>query len=302
MTTTILPDEGRRRRRKRRLVAIAFAFPALAINLLVIAGPAVSSLYYAWTDWNGFSAPNFTGLENAKRLIEDPTFWNALGHNFIWLVLFLTVPMVMGLVGAFMVSRVRRGASLFRVVFFIPYVIASVVNAQIWKSLLDPATGIAAQLDKMGITWLNDVYFFGDSNLSLYSVAFVDNWHFWGFLVVLFLAAMQGVDPSLFEAARIDGAGPLREFWHITLPGIRATLMFAIMIISLGSLLAFDYSFALTAGGPAGSSDLVSLLVNRTAFTALEPGYASFMALVISLLGGVFLVIFHFIRRNEDTR
>ncbi|GAA0422026.1 sugar ABC transporter permease [Acrocarpospora corrugata] len=302
MTTTTLSDEGRRRRRKRRLVALAFSTPALAINLLVIAGPAVSSLYYAWTDWDGFSAPNFTGLENAKRLLGDPTFWNALGHNFIWLVLFLTVPMAMGLVGAFMLSRVRRGASLFRVVFFIPYVIASVVNAQIWKSLLDPATGIAAQLDKMGITWLNDVYFFGDSNLSLYSVAFVDNWHFWGFLVVLFLAAMGGVDPSLFEAARIDGAGPFREFWHVTLPGIRATLMFAIMIISIGSLLAFDYAFAITGGGPAGSSDLVSLLVNRTAFTGLEPGYASFMALAISLLGGVFLVIFHYIRRNEESR
>ncbi|GAB1823834.1 carbohydrate ABC transporter permease [Herbidospora sp. RD11066] len=302
MTTTTLEAERRRRRRGRRMVAIAFAFPALAINLLVIAGPAVSSLYYAWTDWNGFSAPRFTGLENALRLMDDPTFWNALGHNFIWLAIFLSVPTIMGLVGAFMLSRIKRGASLFRVIFFIPYVIASVVNAQIWKSLLDPATGIAAQLDKMGITFLNDVYFFGDSNLSLYSVAFVDNWHYWGFLVVLFLAAMQGVEPALFEAARIDGASPFREFWHVTLPGIRSTLMFAIMIVSVGSLLAFDYSYAITGGGPAGSSDLVSLLINRTGLTGGEAGYASFMALVISLLGGIMLVIFHFIRRNEDAR
>jgi raffinose/stachyose/melibiose transport system permease protein len=274
--------------------------PALAINLLVIGGPGASSFYYAFTDWNGFSAPKFTGFANAIRLVHDADFWNAIGHNFIYMILFLTVPLAMGLVGAFMLSRIRRGTSLFRVLFFIPYLIASVVNAQVWKNILDPTTGLASQLDKIGIHWLDNVYFFGDSNLSLYSVAFVDNWHFWGFLVVLFLAAMQGVDGSQFEAARIDGANAWQEFWHITLPGIRPTLTFAIMIISLWSLLAYDYSYVLTGGGPAGSSDLVSLLVNRTAFQSLQAGYAAFIALAMSALGAVFLVIFAFIRRNED--
>ena len=108
--------------------------------------------------------------------------------------------------------------------FFIPYLIASVVNAQVWKNLLDPTGGLAVALDKIGIHWLDNVYFFGDSNLSLYSVAFVDNWQFWGFLVVLFLAAMQAVDGSQFEAARLDGANAWQEFWHVTLPGIRPTL------------------------------------------------------------------------------
>ena len=287
-------------RRRRRLVAMLFLLPALAINLLVIGGPGLSSLYYAFTDWNGFTDPKFTGFDNAIHLANDADFWNAISHNFIYMVIFLTVPMIMGLAGAFMLSRIRRGAVFFRVIFFIPYLIASVVNAQIWKNLLDPASGLAAQLDKIGIHFLDNVYFFGDSNLSLYSVAFVDNWHFWGFLVVLFLAAMQGVDASRFEAARIDGANAWQEFWHITLPGIRPTLTFAIMIISLWSLLAFDYSYVLTGGGPAGSSDLVSLLVNRTAFGSLEAGYAAFIALAMSLLGGVFLFIFSIIRRNED--
>jgi raffinose/stachyose/melibiose transport system permease protein len=292
--------EGRRARRRRRTVAMLFMLPALAINLLVIGGPGVSSFFYAFTDWNGFTAPNFTGFDNAVRLAGDADFWNAIGHNFIYMVFFLSVPFVMGLGGAFMLSRVRRGATLFRVLFFIPYLIASVVNAQIWKNLLDPATGLAAQLNQIGIHILDDVYFFGDSNLALYSVAFVDNWQFWGFLVVLFVAAMQGVDGNRFEAARIDGANAWQEFWHIALPGIRPTLTFAIMIISLWSLLAFDYAYALTGGGPAGSSDLVSLLVNRTAFGSLEAGYAAFIALAMSLLGGTFLLIFTLIRRKEE--
>jgi len=287
-------------RRRRRGIALLFLAPALVLNLIVIGGPGASSLYYAFTDWDGLSAPHWSGSDNAIRLFNDTDFWNAIGHNFIYLIVFLTVPMIMGLGGAFMLSRVRRGAALFRVLYFIPYLIASVVNAQIWKNLLDPTSGISAALDKGGIHVLDNVYFFGDSNLSLYSVAFVDNWHFWGFLVVLFLAAMQGVDGSRFEAARIDGANAWQEFWHIALPGIRPTLTFAIMIISLWSLLAFDYSYVLTGGGPAGSSDLVSLLVNRTAFQSLDAGYAAFIALAMSVLGGIFLAVFTFLRRNED--
>lgn len=291
---------GRAERRRRRTVAFLFLLPALAVNLLVIGGPGVSSLYYAFTDWNGFTAPHFTGLANAERLVGDKDFWNAIGHNFFYMIFFLTVPFVMGLAGAFMMSRIRRGTMLFRVLFFVPYLIASVVNAQIWKNLLDPASGLAAQLDKFGIHFLDDVYFFGDSRLALFSVAFVDNWHFWGFLVILFVAAMQGVDAGRFEAARIDGASAWQEFWHVALPGIRPTLIFAIMIISLWSLLAFDYAYALTGGGPAGASDLVSLLVNRTAFGSLEAGYAAFISLAMSILGAAFLVVFAIIRRNED--
>jgi len=274
--------------------------PALIVNLIVIGGPGISSFYYAFTNWNGITTPQFTGLDNFFRLVNDPDFWNAIGHNAIYMVIFMTVPLVMGLAGAFMLSRIRRGASFFRVIFFIPYLTASVVNALIWKNLLDPTYGLAAELDKIGIHWLDNVYFFGDSHLSLYSVAFVDNWHFWGFLVVLFLAAMQGVDASRYEAARLDGANAWQEFWHICLPGIRPTLTFAFMIISLWSLLGFDYPYVLTDGGPGGSSNLVALLVNQTAFEGLQAGYAAFIALMMSLLGAIFLIVFAIIRRNED--
>jgi raffinose/stachyose/melibiose transport system permease protein len=293
------PRAGRLRTRG-RLIALLFILPALAINLLVIGGPALSNLYYAFTDWDGFSTPHFTGLANAQRLIGDADFWNAIGHNFVYMAIFLTVPLAMSLAGAFMMSRIRRGAGLFRVIYFVPYLIASVVNAQVWKNLLDPTSGLASQLDKIGIHWLDGVFFFGDSNLALYSVAFVDNWQFWGFLVVLFLAAMQSVDGSQFEAARLDGANAWHEFWHITLPGIRPTLTFALIIISLWSLLAFDYAYVLTGGGPAGSSDLVSLLVNRTAFQSLQAGYAAFIALAMTLLGAVILVIRWLVSRKVD--
>lgn len=296
----LLGSRTQSRPRRRHRHSVLFLLPAIAINALVIAGPGAASIYFAFTDWSGFGQAKFTGLANARRLLHDPDFWNALSHNAFYLVFFLSVPVVMGLAGAFMLSRIRRGALFLRVVFFLPYLLASVVNAALWKNIFDTDDGLAAQLDKIGIHWLDNVYFLGDSALSLPSVAYVDNWHFWGFLVVLFLAAMQSVDTSLLEAARIDGASAWQEFWHVTLPGIRPTLVFALTIICLWSLLAFDYAYALTGGGPAGSSDLVSLLVNRTAFGSNEAGYAAFMGIVISALSAVFLVLIAVLRRHED--
>ncbi|HTL40248.1 MAG TPA: sugar ABC transporter permease [Pseudolysinimonas sp.] len=294
------PARTGRLRRRSRLIAILFVLPALVINLLVIAGPTVVSIGASFTKWNGITAPQFIGLDNWVKLAGDPSFLNAIGHNFVYLIIFLTVPMAMGLVGAFMLSRVRRGAALFRVLYFIPYLLVSVINAQIWRNLLDPEFGIASLLRGVGIHWLDDVYFFADEKFALYSVAFVDNWHFWGFLLVLFLAAMQGIDPSLYEAARIDGASAWHEFRYIVLPGILPTITFALTIIAIGSLLTYDYPFILTGGGPAGATDVGSLLVNRTAFIARQAGYASTIALALSLLSAVFLVLFSFLRRREE--
>lgn len=297
--TSLSPRRGRLRTRA-RLVAIAFVLPALAINLLVIGGPTVASIVYSFTDWNGIGAADFIGLDNWAALLTDGDFWNALAHNAIYLAIFLTVPMAMGLLGAFLLSRIRRGAALFRVLYFIPYLLASVIVAQIWKNLLDPNYGIATVLGSWGIHWLDDVYFFADGDIALFSVAFVDNWHYWGFLVVLFLAAMQGIDPSQYEAARIDGANAWQEFRYIVIPGIRPTLTFALTLIAIGSLLVYDYPFILTGGGPAGATDVAALLVNRTAFVARDAGYASAMALALSILGGVLLVLFGFLRRREE--
>lgn len=294
-----LPPGGRLRNRS-RLVAIAFVLPALLLNLLVIGGPTVSSVVYSFTNWNGLSAPTFVGFGNWAALVRDANFWNAIGHNFIYLAIFLTIPLAMGLAGAFMLSRIRRGASLFRVLYFIPYLLVSVITAQIWRNILDPELGLGAVLNGIGIHWLDDVYFFADKELALYSVAFVDNWHFWGFLVVLFLAAMQGIDASQYEAARIDGANAWQEFWYVVLPGIRPTLTFALTIIAIGSLLVYDYPFVLTNGGPAGASDVASLLVNRTAFVAHKAGYASAVALALSLLSGILLIFFSVLRRGEE--
>lgn len=287
-----------RRLARNRLIALCFIAPLVLVNLLVVTGPGIASMLYSFTDWDGIGEPTFVGLANYREMLGNPNVLSAISHNLLWTLFFLTVPMGMALLGAFLLSRLRRGQAIFRTLFFIPYVLATVVSATIWRQLLSPTAGVSVALSDMGLTWLSDVNFLGDPALALGSVAFINNWQWWGFLLVLFLAAMQGVNPSLYEAARIDGANGFREFWHITLPGIRPTLVFLTLMTVIWSFLVFDYVYILTQGGPAGSTDVLSTVLYRTAFAEQRAGYASAMAVLLSGISGAFVVGYIIIRKK----
>ena len=286
------------RRRRYRLLAWAFMLPFFLVNFVVILGPSLSTFYYAFTDWSGVGPAHFIGLANFVQLFHDADFHQAVIYNLLWVAMFLTVPIAMGLLGAFLLSQIKRFQLLFRALYFIPYVTASVVNAAVWQQLLDPQQGLAFELDRLGIHWLDNVYFLGDKKLALASVAFVDNWHFWGFLVVIFLAAMQSIDSELYSAAMVDGATRWRQFYHITLPGIRSILGLALLLVTVWSLLVFEYPFIMTQGGPAGATQVMTILLYKDAFALNEPGYAAAMGLCVSLLATVVALIFVLLRRK----
>lgn len=208
------------------------------------------------------------------------------------------VPVGLGLGGAYFLSQIKRFQILFRLIYFIPYTIASVVNVAIWRQVLDPERGVPAQLHNLGVPGLGDISFLGNPNLALPSVAFIDNWHWWGFLVAIFLAAMQKVDPDLYEAAMIDGAGRWRQFRHVTLPSIRPTLVFALIITVMGSLLAFDYIWITTQGGPGGASEVVATLIYKNAFSNFEAGYGAAMGLTLTVVSALVVTIFVVLRRR----
>ncbi len=123
-------------RRRRLLTAWLFMVPLLVINVLVILGPSVATIYYSLTEWAGIGPAEFVGLQNYRDLLVDGDFWMAMWHNVIWTVLFLTVPIFMGLLGAFLLSQIKRFQMFFRIVYFVPYVVASVVNAALWQNIL----------------------------------------------------------------------------------------------------------------------------------------------------------------------
>ncbi|MBI3958030.1 MAG: sugar ABC transporter permease [Chloroflexi bacterium] len=275
-----------------------FILPYLLLHLIVVAGPSLSAVYYSMTDWSGIGAAEFIGLANFQELFfKDRTFWTAFRHNVLWMLFFMTVPFVMALVAASLLSLIRRAGMAYRTLLFIPYIVPSVITATIWRNLLSPSRGIGAQLAEWGIPGL-DIAFLGKTGTALWTIAFVDNWHFWGFLMVLFLAAMQGISPSLYDAAKIDGANRWQEFRHVTIPGIRPTVVFMLLMVAIWSFLSFDYIWILTQGGPAGSSEVLATFLYKQAFNRFEAGYAAAIGLTISLIAGMIIGAFVYLRRR----
>jgi raffinose/stachyose/melibiose transport system permease protein len=288
----------RRRVFRKQVTPWLFVLPILLINALVIVGPSIGAFYYSLTRWTGVGRAEFIGLANFRRLLfDDPGYHTAFLNNLIWLLIFLTVPISMALAAASLLAPIRRGAMFFRIVLFIPYVLPSVITASIWRNLLSPSRGIGAQLADWGIPGL-DRAFLGDPNTVLPTIAFVDNWHWWGFLMVIFLAAMQQIPADLYEAARIDGATRWQEFVHITLPGIRPTLVFMLLMTTIWSFLTFDYIWILTQGGPAGASHVLGTLVYNNAFNKFDAGYAAAIGLTMSFFCGLVIGLFIVLRRR----
>ncbi len=283
---------------RRKVVPWLFVLPALLINLLVVLGPSVAAVYYSLTEWSGIGAAEFIGLDNYRQLLfDDQSFRHAFVNNLLWLAMFLTVPIAMGLLAASLLAPVRRGALFFRMALFIPYVLPSVIVAHLWSSLLHPDRGLVGWLNERGVPGM-DVAVLGRADTVLPAIAFIDNWRWWGFLMVLFLAGMQNIPPDLYEAARLDSASRWQEFRDVTLPGIRPVLVFMMMMTAIWSFLTFDLIWIITQGGPGGASEVISVLVFKEAFLNFQAGYAAAIGITMSLLVGIVIAIFVVLRRR----
>lgn len=284
--------------RSRARIAWLLLLPLLIVHAIVIVGPAISAFYYSLTKWSGFGDATFVGLDNYRRLIfDDPAVARALLNNLIWMVFFLTVPFALALVAAALIAPLRRFGLVVRLLFFVPYVLPAVVVAQIWRYLLSPVHGVGAQLAAAGLGGF-DIALLGNAGTVLLTVAFVDNWHWWGFLTVVFLAAMQGIPKDTYEAARIEGASSWQEFVHVTLPGISSTIVFMLLMSAIWSFLVFEYVWILTQGGPAGASEVLGTLVVKNAFYRFDAGYGAAIGLAMSVLAGIVVTVYLVMRRR----
>lgn len=287
------------RPRRRHLVSYLFILPALALHLLVVGVPSMAALLLSLSDWDGLRAPRFIGLANFRELLwQDEVFWQAFLNNLRWMAVFLTVPVVLGLAVAVALSQVKGLQTFYRTVYFLPYVFASVVVSRIFGFLYNPFYGVNMLLKGWGLdlfakSWL------GDPDIALYSVMAADVWHFWGFDMVVFLAALQQIEPCLYEAAAIDGADAWQRFWHMTLPMLRPTFGFILLMTALWSFLTFDYVYVMTGGGPAHSTELMATWIIGQAVEARRAGYASALAVMLALFSSAIIVAFMYLRRRE---
>ena len=169
---------------------------------------------------------------------------------------------------------------IFRTLCFLPYVISATVSGKIFSIFYSPYSGLGSIFEKLGIKALAGFAPLGNEKQALYAAAFVDNWHWWGFVMVLFLGALQQVDPALYEAAKVDGANRFQELLHVSIPGIRQTIAFVLIMTIIWSFLTFDYVYIMTNGGPANSTEIMSTYIYKNAFVKYRAGYANALCVI----------------------
>ncbi len=265
---------------KRRLTIIGFLVPALTILGLFVFWPMLSALRLSFTDASGFGREEYVGFDNYLRVFTDPQILGAMGNTVLYTVLFTPIAVVVALFLAMALnspSLPLRGA--FRTWLFLPFIVSLAVAAFAWQYLLDPQVGLINYwLQTFGIRIGNVLQ---DPVLAMPTVVLVAVWKNFAFYMIVFLAGLQEIPGSLYEAASIDGAGPWSRFRNVTLPLLNNTTGFVLIIATIAALQAFDQIYVLTGGGPYRSTQTVVMQIYQSGFKDLELGFASALSYVL---------------------
>ncbi|MFI8192141.1 carbohydrate ABC transporter permease [Streptomyces sp. NPDC085946] len=300
------PAPGRPRRRPRDGYAL-FLLPGALAFLAVVVVPFLMNTGVSLTDWQGVGRPAWAGLANYRELAGDGAFWASFRHSLFMVVAMAVVPTAIGLVlAAVLFDYVGKHAgprtvAVLRACFYLPQVLPVAVAGIVWSWILAPDDGsLNALLEAVGLgSWRQD--WLGDPDLALYSVMGVMVWVQIGFPLVVFMAGLQRVDPQLYEAAELDGAGWWRRFRHITLPQVRPETYVVLTWCTIAALKVFGAVYVLTKGGPGGATDVPSYFSFTTFFEKTQVGYGAAMSTVLTVIVLVLsLVGLRFQTRAED--
>lgn len=276
----------------RKWMCLFFVMPAFLYHAIVVIVPSLRTVYLSFFDWNGISTPHFIGLQNyIEMFTTDDVLPVAFKNTMLWTGLFITIPVALAILVAVCASKVKKHSlqMFYRTVYFMPYVLSASIAGKIWSNFYNPFYGFNTIFNKLGLTKLAEVLWLGDPKIALFSVAFVSNWSWWGFVMVLFISALQQVDPALYESASIDGGNSWQCFLYVTLPGIAPTLVFVISLSLMWSILSFDYIWVMTMGGPGQATEMLSTWIYKNAFVSYKAGYANAICVLQS---GIVLLIF----------
>jgi raffinose/stachyose/melibiose transport system permease protein len=269
---------------KRYLMAYLFLAPAFVLYVTFVLRPTIEVFILSLYKWNGISPTReWQGLANFERLIADSIFWQAFRNNLVWLVVILIFNVLIGLVAAALLSMDIKGRVVFRLAYFLPVVQASIVTAMIWRWIYNPdgllnSSLRAVGLDSLARGWL------GDFTWALPALAVAAGWASFGLSVVLLLAGMQGIDQSLYDAARVDGANYTQTFRYITIPGLRNVITIVILLAMIGAFQAFDIIWATNQGGPVRATEMLATYMFKKGIMENEYGYGSAVAVVLAVI------------------
>jgi len=268
---------------KARAQALLYLAPALALFTLFVALPMVEAAWYSLYRWNGYGRPSeFVGAANFVLLAQDADFRTALANNAWIIAVSLLLQLPLALLLAVQLAGPGLANRVLRLLFFLPYVLAEVAAGLIWRFLYDAEHGVFAGLATQAGLTPPDVL--GEPSTALPALLAVVVWKYFGFYMILFIAGLQQIDRSLYEAARLDAASPWTVFRRITLPQLAPTIRLAIFFAVLGSLQAFDLVMALTRGGPSNSTHTMVSYLYNFGVTRMDIGFGSAVGVVLFVL------------------
>jgi ABC-type sugar transport system permease subunit len=269
-------------KKQERLMGYLFILPNFIGVLIFVLLPVIAGLLISFTKWDLLTPPVWVGVDNYNQLPFDPLFWKGLKNSAYYALLTVPTGIVVSLSLALLVNIPLRGVNIFRTIYFVPVVTSITAISLVWKWLYNPEFGILNFiLEKLGLPpqqWLNDV------KLAMPCIALMSIWRGMGYNMTIFLAGIKGIPPQLYEAAEIDGANRFQKLWNITLPLLKPTLFFVLVMSVIGSLQVFGEIYVMTDGGPGNATLTYNYFLYQNAFLWFKMGYASSLGYILFVI------------------
>lgn len=282
--------------------AYIFILPALLVIACFCLYPAIRLFYMSCNNfgiYEGVYSSRFVGLKNFKWIFEDSTFWKTLWNTFYFPLVITPIQTAIALGMALLLNKQKRFKNFFRTVYFIPVVMSYVIVATFWKNMMNTEFGTINQI--LGTLGIKAIPFLSNKNLSKGSIAAVAIWKSWAWYMVIFMTAIESIPESLYEAASIDGANASQRFRYITLPQLRKTFLFVIIISTMNCIKLFTPIMVMTDGGPADSSRVIVHYIWTTAFMYNDYGSAAAMSVILfAIVLLISIIQFKVIDQKED--
>ncbi len=269
-----------------RKLGLAYLSPFIIGLIMFTAFPFVSSFLMSFTDYDLMTTPRFVGLENYRyMLMEDDTFWKSMSVTFLYVFLTIPVKLAFALFIAFILNFKLKGIGFFRTAYYIPSILgSSIAIAVLWRALF-AIDGVLNGL--IGVFGVDPINWLGEPAFALFSITLLRAWQF-GSAMVIFLAALQNVPQSQYEAAMIDGASKWQMFMKVTVPLITPVIFFNFIMQTTQAFQEFTAPYVVTGGGPMKSTYLISLYIYETAFSFFDMGYGSALAWALFIIVAIF--------------
>lgn len=293
----------KRPKRSNQILALCLILPAIIIYAWMVLYPSIQTLYISFTDWEGIGPKDFVGLENYRHIFQSGE-WDiisrAFKNNVIWALVISIVPVWAGLVlSAMIVRHGKRSGKFLQLIYFLPQVVSLVVSAIAWSWMYNPLTGPMKVIMKV-FGFSVPAGLLGTKDTVIPALLVMDFWLTFGFCCLVYTSAIQNIDNQLYEAARIDGANPVQEFFRITVPSVRGTTTTVTLLMMISSFKVFDLIYTTTNGGPNNASMVISLYAYKEGFLYNHMGYAAAITVLFSILLLIVSQTFSRIRERKE--